>query len=198
MGKGKSPSDKELIKKIQDGNTEAFHQLHERYKKRVLNYIYKKFGGNYSFAEEVTQEAFIKIYENIEKYKPTGSVCGWIYTIAGNIGKNKLRKIDREGEISLQTQLASEDESFTLEDTIKDKEPGAGKKAADKGFSRIVHRCIGELDEKYKEVLILCGIQDLSYKEAAEITGCTTQTIGVRLMRAREKLKKLVEEQNEM
>ncbi len=194
MVEGNKPTDRELIKRAKDNDDNAFHQLHDRYKKRILNYIYRKFGRNYSFAEEVTQEAFVRIYENLDKYEPIGSVCGWIYTIAGNIAKNKLRKLSKESEISLQTQLSSDDESFTLEDTIQDKAPGAAQLTEDKGLSEKVHKCIGKLEEKYKDVIILCGIQGLSYKEAAEVLDCSTQVVGVRLLRAREKLKELLEE----
>jgi len=193
MEQGRSPSDRELIKRAKFNDTNAFHQLHDRYKKRILNYVYR-FLGNYALAEDVTQDTFMRIYENLDKYRPIGSVKGWIYTIASNLAKNKLRELSKGSEISLQAQLSDQDESFTLEDTLEDTAPGPDRIAENKGISRKVHVCIGKLAEKYREVIILCGIQGLSYKEAAEIIECSTHVVGVRLLRAREKLKELLED----
>jgi len=186
-------SDRELIERAKGNDSNAFCLLHDRYKKRILNYLYRFF-GNYSLAEEVAQEAFIRIYENLDKYQPIGTVRGWIYTIAANLAKNKLRDLSKKKEISLDMRLSAEDESFTLADIIKDKAPGPDKIVEDRGESLKVQESIAKMEEKYKQVIILCGIQGLSYDEAAEVIGCSIKVVGVRLMRARQKLKSMLKE----
>jgi RNA polymerase sigma-70 factor (ECF subfamily) len=188
--------DRELLKRAVENDTDAFNQLHRKYRRKVINYAYR-YIGNYAMAEETAQETFIKIYENLDKYKPTGTVRGWIYTIAVNTAKNKIRQLSKRHEISLHTPL-SYDGSFTLEDTIEDKMPLPDTVTQDRGMSQRLHKSIGKLKSKYKEIIILCGIQGLSYKEASEITGCSIKTVGIRLMRAREQLKKILKESEEI
>ena len=98
------PSDQELVRCAQGGDQQAMTALYERYRRKVLNYLYR-FTGNRATSEELTQETFLRIVQHIKSYRPTGSVGGWIYRIAGNLAMNTLRDRPRTREISLDEPM---------------------------------------------------------------------------------------------
>ena len=83
-------SDHDLIRQAQAGNQSAMSALYVRYRRKVLNYLYR-FTGNQDTAEELAQETFVRVVQNLHRYKPIGIVGGWIYRIAGNLALNALR-----------------------------------------------------------------------------------------------------------
>lgn len=188
---GDSFSDRELIERIKNKDTSAFEILHKRYRKAIMNFAYR-FTGNYETAEDATQDTFIKVYENAQSYKPTGSTKGWIYTIASNTAKNILRKTGQFQKISLDTPISyDKGKTIRLIDTFADEEKNPEKLIRQKELEEKVQEALKRLPEKYREVLVLCGIEGLSYDEAAEVLDTTPASIGVRLMRAREMMKEM-------
>lgn len=179
-------SDEELITKAQKGDKKAFEMLHERYRNRILNYIYR-LTGNYGVAEELTQETFFKIYCNLTNYK-SQNVGGWIYTIAHNITLNELKRKRHQITISLYEPIAEDGQEII--DTISSNLPSQAELFAQKEMEEKIQRALNNLPHKYREVVVLCAIQGLSYQEAAKILNCDSRTVGVRLFRARKLMRK--------
>jgi RNA polymerase sigma-70 factor (ECF subfamily) len=185
------PSDRYLVQKLQEGVRSAFKELYDRYQVPIFSYVYRLV-GNRSVAEEIVQEVFVRVYVNINSYRPTGKVSSWIYAIAGNCAKSELRK-RRLRPLSLNTPV-SDNGNVTFEDMV----PGTSGKPDDtlqnKELGEQVAKIFTLLPIQYKEIIILRDIQHLSYDEIAEILQCSVRAATVKLSRARKAFVKLFNE----
>lgn len=169
-------SDIEIINLCIGGNVEAFEQLVERYKKLVFNTAYRMM-GNREEAEDITQEAFIRIYNSLSRYNSQFKFSTWALKITSNLCLDNLRK--RKGE-SLPI-----DEQFN----ICDDKPTPEEQYIRKEKQRQVLEAVNKLPEKYKEFIILFHNRNLSYQEIMDITGESLTIVKNRLYRARQMLK---------
>jgi RNA polymerase sigma-70 factor (ECF subfamily) len=185
-------SDRYLVQKAREGDRPAFEELYHRYKKPIFSYVCRMIGDR-AVAEELTQEAFIRVYMNLANYRPTGKVSSWIYMIAGNLAKNELRNRDYRKALSLEATV-SEDEKLTLGNLLADDARGPDEIAQNKELKQCIEKVIHKLPLHHKEVLVLCDVQGLSYEEAAEVLDCSVGTIASRLSRAREAFVKIFKE----
>jgi len=187
------PSDEYLIQKAREEDRSAFEQLYNRYKKAIFAYIYRMIGDR-AVAEELTQEAFVKVYTNLARYRPTGKVSSWIYAIAGNLAKNELRNRGYRKAASIETIISS-DEKLKLKDLLADKSLKPDDIAQNKELKTQIEKTIQCLSVNHREVLVLCDVQGLSYEDAAEIIGCSVGTLASRLSRARQAFVKIFNEE---
>lgn len=183
--------DDQLVDKAKHGDRNALDALYHKYKRPILNYIYR-FVGNFHHAEELTQETFIRVYANIGRYEKTGKFSSWVYTIAGNLAKNFLRDTSYVEEVSIDESVNEEENKLTLLDIIKDEGKAPDEEMLRKEREKLIQQGINKLRPKHKEVIILCDIQGLPYEEVAKILRCPAQTVGSRLSRARENLAKIL------
>ena len=165
------------------GDKSAFDELYHKYKGRILNYLFRMVNDS-SLAEELTQETFIKVYLNIDQYRPFGSFSSWVYAIARNLAKNEFRRTDRRRTISMETPIAGH-EDLTLKDVIASKQMNAQDIISEAETTAQVEKILNTIPAKYREVIVLCVIQGESYATAAEIIGCSKSVIAIRLFRAR-------------
>ena len=180
-------SDEDLIKEYQDNNTpEAYDILVKRYKDPLMNFVYR-FVGDRDVCTDVVQDTMIKFYLNKDSYRSFAKFSTWIYTIAGNLAKNELKRRRRRIIFSIDN---SDDERSPQ---IEDKMFIAPDKAAD-GVMRneIIQKALLKVKPVYREVVILRDIQDLSYEEVSEITGLAIGTVKSRINRGRAQLQKLL------
>jgi len=178
-------SDELLAKQAKEGDVSAFEELFHRYKKPILNFIYRLI-GNRETAEEVTIEVFMNAYNNLDIYDPDKKFSTWLYTIARNLSKNALRDRKYFRDVSLEQEIGAEDEAVRLKDVIADKSIGPDEIVMDEELADEAQKIIDSMPLKYKEVITLCGIQGLTYEEAAKILGCSAASISVRLAEAKE------------
>jgi RNA polymerase sigma factor (sigma-70 family) len=169
-------SDIEIINQCIGGDVESFEHLVNRYKKLVFNTAYRMM-GNREEAEDVTQEAFIRIYNSLSRYNPEFKFSTWALKITTNLCLDYLRK--RKGE------TLPIDEQFN----ICDDEPNPEEQYVRKENQRMVLEAINKLPEKYKEFIILFHNRNLSYQEIMDITGESLTIVKNRLYRARQMLK---------
>ena len=113
------PSDKILTQKAKQGDRKSFEALYQKYKKRILNYIYRML-GNRATAEELTQETFVRAYINLSNYKERNTFSAWLYKIAGNLVKNELRSRGYRRGPSLDKPLLVDEGTIRLIDTVID------------------------------------------------------------------------------
>ncbi len=178
----KSPSDEELIRRFQEDDLYAYELLVDRYKDQLLNFAYR-FLGNYEEAEDVVQETFLRLYRKRHAYRQIAKFSTWIYTIAGNLAKTELRKRKRRKLISI-SDMGFNEKDFELEDFRADTERGTDRALMDK----YLQKAIEELPPRFRQVIVLRDIQELSYEEIGEIINAPLGTVKSRLNRARLKL----------
>ena len=180
-------SDEDLIKEYQDNNTpEAYDILVKRYKDPLMNFVYR-FVGDRDICTDVVQDTMIKFYLNKDSYRSFAKFSTWIYTIAGNLAKNELKRRRRRIIFSINN---NDDERSPQ---IEDKMFLAPDKAADGEMrNEIIQKALLKVKPVYREVVILRDIQDLSYEEISEITGLAIGTVKSRINRGRAQLQKLL------
>lgn len=176
--------DEILAKMAREGDANAFEHIFERYKKPILNLIYRLI-GNRETAEEVAQEAFMKAYNNLHVFDINKKFSTWLYTIARNLAKNSLRDKKYFRDVSLEKEVFEEDEVIRLKDVIADKAATPDKIAQDEELEREAQKVLDSLPLKYKEVIALCSVQGLTYEQAAAILGCSIASISIRMEEAK-------------
>lgn len=175
----------DIIIKVQRGNTEAFSSIVDLYKNRVFACAYK-FTNDYSEAQDLSQEIFIKIFNNISSFRFESSLSTWIYKIATNkcIDYKRKKKI----KISSFNEAYNKESSPDIKLSSKDRSPEEIVISDEK--QREVHKAIYDLPEIYKTVIIMYHFNELSYREISKILKVPEKTVETRLYRARQLLKK--------
>jgi len=188
--RSKRPTDEDLIEQFQNGDLYAFDLIVKRYKNQLLNFVYR-FLGNVEEAEDIVQETFLRVYRNRKAYQKVAKFSTWIYTIAGNLAKTELRKRKRRKFFSI-SDLGYDDKDYD----IADEEFNPEKTVDGNIKEEIIHKEIQALSPKFREVIILRDVQELSYEEISNIVDIPLGTVKSRVNRGRlklqEKLKHLV------
>jgi len=185
-------TDEELMLRVQGGVSDCYDVLVERYKVRLFNYLYR-LTGNRDEAEEIAQEAFVKAYIHADKYKTIARFSTWLYTIATNLVRNRIRSRSRAPQlISLWTRGfgdSDEERVLDIEDTTR-RTPDEAINDAE--LSSVINKAIAKIPEKYRESFVLREINELSYEEIAAVTGLKLGTVRSRINRARNYFRQLV------
>ena len=176
-------SDEILIERFQHGDLYAFDLIVKRYKNQLLNFIYR-FLGNQEEAEDLVQETFLRVYKNRRAYRKVAKFSTWIYTIAGNLAKTELRKRRRRKIFSI-TDLGYEEKDYEISDKAFSPEDQVNGLITEE----IVQKEIENLSPKFREVIILRDIQELSYEEISKIVRIPLGTVKSRVNRGRLKLR---------
>jgi len=179
-------NDTELINQILDGNMNAFTFLVNRYQKLVVH-ITGRLIQRQEELEDVCQEVFIKVYQNLGKYRNACKLSTWIATIAYNTGINYLRKFRKFEEVNPEDSVALRNltdfraENYEVTD-----------------LKRYIREQIELLPVQYRTVVTLFHLEEFSYQEIEQITGMPEGTVKSYLFRAkallREKLKQIVDD----
>ncbi|NQV29771.1 MAG: sigma-70 family RNA polymerase sigma factor [Candidatus Marinimicrobia bacterium] len=175
-------TDEQLIAEFQAGDDQGFVELVDRYKDRLINFVYR-FLHDMTDAEDMVQETFLKVYKNKQAYREIAKFSTWIYTIAGNLARSELRKKKRRKTYTM-SDLSFEDNVFTPVDPDKDTEGIVFNAYA----GEEIHKAINNLGEPFKTIIILRDIQELSYEDISTILDIPMGTVKSRVNRARLKL----------
>lgn len=180
-------TDEELIKEFQDNNTiEAYEILVSRFKDPLTNYVYR-FLGDRDICTDIVQDTMIKFYLHKDSYKSFAKFSTWIYTIAGNLARNELKRRKRRVIFSLNT----DDEEKKIQ--IEDKAFVSPERSTDSQIKgEIIQKALLKVKPVYREVVILRDIDGLSYEEIAEITDLSIGTVKSRINRGRKHLQELL------
>lgn len=175
--------DEEIAARVQKGETNAFGILVERYEARMLRYA-RKFLSQYEDIEDAVQDVFIKTYTNIQSFNTSMSFSPWLYRIAHNTFINVIKKKGREPLPFFDPDVILKYSTDTLvEPDIYSEE--------DRGM---IEQTLAKLSPKYREPIVLYYFEEKEYKDIAEILRIPISTVGVRIKRAREKVKELYKE----
>lgn len=177
-------TDEELVKLVQKGDKEQFAPLVQRYEKKLFRYG-KKFLSSRENIQDMVQDVFIKTYQSINSFDTTQRFSPWIYRIAHNTFVNALKKNIRDPlHIFDFDTLVSHP---VYEDTTK-------LEKDQKEMRIMIEKGLDKLSAGYKEIIILYYLEELSYQEIADVLRVPIGTVGVRLKRAKEALKKVYKE----
>lgn len=183
--------DLQLVRKAQAGDRASFRELYDKYKYIIFNYLYRTLCNDGPAAEELMQEVFLKAYENIRKFKPSGRFFSWLYTIARNLAVTEIRRRDVRKNVSLESPLGNE-EGLSLKDVIESKDFDANAIIENSEMRSRIEKIMAALPDNFRGVITLCVIQGLSYEEAAKILKTTRSGVAITLSRARKKFIELL------
>src|SRR5579884_3839660 len=173
--------DTQLVKASQQGDQDAFALLVQRHQRRVFN-ISLRMLQDYEEASEVTQEAFLAAWQGLSSFRGEARFSTWLYRIAYNCCLKQLEL--RKREKALQAAIQAE---HLLDHTDKDERASMVLEVHD--CQNLVREQLSMLPAKYRVVLVLRHLQEMTYEEMAEILTMPIGTIKTHLFRARNLLK---------
>jgi len=181
-----------LLAQLRAGDENAFELVVQRYGGRMLATA-RRFMNNECDAQDAVQEAFASAFRALDRFNGDAMLSTWLHRILVNAALMQLRSKRRRGEQPIETLVPSfdQDGEWVGEQVTW---TNAAETILERRDSReMVRRCIERLPEKYRSVLVLRDIEELDTDEAARSLSVTANTIKVRLHRARQALKTLIE-----
>lgn len=176
-------TDQDLVEEVLSGQRQAFSELVRRYQKSILR-LSMRFTKDLDMAQDVVQETFIKAYEKLGSFEGRSQFRSWLFQIAVNTAKNKLR--DRKHQIT-------EEEGLQLA-----VHPEAEASLIKSALSKEMGREVEKLPIKQRTALILRIYEDLSFKEIADIMECPYDTAKANYRHALLRLREVFEHQSEL
>lgn len=171
--------DTPLVNRFKKGEEKAFDELVNKYQKRIY-YLAYSLTNNHADALDLSQEAFIKAYKSIHKFRERSSFYTWLYRITVNICLNHLKKEAKIKEVSFdeRIELARVDWWSNPKKALENKE-----------LQEDLTRAIDSLPPRQKTVFTLRHLEGLSHKDIASILGCSIGNIKANLFQALQKLR---------
>lgn len=174
-------NDLEIIESTLNGNTDAFAVLVEKYKDKTFNIVFRMI-NDYHETEDIVQEAFVKAFKELKNFKIQYKFSTWLFAIALNIAKNRLKRKSLLKFLSLDRKKETQDDEIVWE--IADGKLTPEEELIKKEETKKINEFVYELPINYREVFILRNFEDMSYEEISKITGLPIGTVEVRLFRA--------------
>ncbi len=183
-------SDEDLMERFQAGYEEAFNQLVSRYTDRLHNFLYR-YTHNHQDCEDLVQETFLRVFRSRHSYERIAKFSTWMYTIALNLAKSLYKKKQRMTTVTIHKDPSDpEDRKMDLEDhSILQDDELHEQMCMDR-----LKEALMELNENFREVVILRDIKQLSYEKISDMTDTPMGTVKSRINRGRAELQELLEE----
>jgi len=184
-------TDEELVTAHLSGRPGAFQELFGRYRDRLVHFVIRK-TGDPDRAQDLVQEAFIRVTRHLHRFDTTKKFSTWVYTIASNLSKNELRNRSRSPLVLFQRLTSNWDEDhrpLQFEDSSTQPDDLFNKRY----IKKLVEDTVQELPEHHRLVFRLRELEGKSYEEIAEITGVNLGTVKSRLHRARNSFAQKIE-----
>jgi RNA polymerase sigma-70 factor (ECF subfamily) len=181
-------SDKKLVKRVQKGDKGAFDLLVLKYQHKIVNLV-MRYVRDPELAQDITQEAFIKAYRALPRFRGDSAFYTWMYRIAVNTAKNHLasqRRRPMDVELDLQ-----DPEQYDLHAKLKETDTPEGVTLSNE-LKKSVELAIAALPEDLRTAIILRELEGMSYEEIAQTMECPVGTVRSRIFRARDAISKKV------
>ena len=182
-------SDQELLKRFRAGDESAFDELVLRHQQRAFNIAYQLL-RDHEDATEVAQDAFVRAYRSLDSFHGECEFTTWLHRIVVNLAHNKYRWWKRRGKhanVSLDSPLETADDQMSRQMTAETDAPDTQAVKAE--FIELLSRKMNELPDKFREVIVLRNVENLSYEEIAAALHCSVGTVKSRIARGREALR---------
>ena len=185
---GEAQVDQLLVERVQKGDKAAFDLLIQKYQHRIVSLV-ARYVSDQAEAMDVAQEAFIKAYRALPKFRGDSAFYTWLYRIAVNTAKNYLaaqRRRPTDVELDLQ-----DPEQYGLHAMLKETDTPEAVTAS-KELQETLERAIESLPDDLRTAIILRELDGMSYEEIAQTMDCPVGTVRSRIFRARDAIGKKV------
>ncbi|MCM2254375.1 MAG: sigma-70 family RNA polymerase sigma factor [Vicinamibacteria bacterium] len=187
---GFPPTDEELVAAVQGGDSSAFDELVRRWERRIRGAVYRVVGSEEE-ARDVTQEAFLKAFRGLAGFKSEARFSSWLYQIALNLSRDKLRRRKLRNHASLDAM----EEDGHASPALVSRAPDAHAQFQRNDLARRVAAAVAALPDDQREVIVLKEYQDLTFVEIAEVLELPVSTVKTRLYRGLTLLRERLEQQ---
>jgi len=182
-----------VVRRCMDGDSGAWAELVRTHHKRVYGLCYR-FTGNPADAEDLTQDVFLKVYSNLASYDTgRGSLQVWITTMTRNLLVDNFRRTRNQRATSSLDENWESAEELKPVDRLVANGPSPHESAAQKELAKMVQEALARVSTELREAVILRDLQDLDYKEIAQVLGIPEGTVKSRISRGRAELARLLE-----
>lgn len=171
-------TDEVLARSVQQGDTESFGVLMERYEAKLKRYG-TKFLADRDDITDLVQDAFLRAYQNIQSFDTSMRFSPWMYRITHNEFVSAVRKRSRSKVISIDF------DALVSHPAYDDPAPAEREQ---REMRILIDRGLEKVSSKYREVLVLYYLEELSYREIADILQVPVSTVGIRLKRGKDAL----------
>jgi RNA polymerase sigma-70 factor (ECF subfamily) len=178
-------TDEALMEALQNGDDHALATLMHRWELGVKAFLLR-LGVPAADVEDVAQEAFVRLYQKRDRYRAGAAFKPWLLTVAGNLGRNRLRWRFRRREDSIEAMDEAQPGGFDPVDTSARPASDLAEKA---NLARDVRKAVNALPDNLRQAVLCVELEDLSYAEAGQVMGCSSKAVETRLYRARELLR---------
>ena len=183
------PTDFELVAEIQSGHEAGYDELMGRYKRPVLNFVYRML-GDAAEAEDVAQEVFVRAYQKLGNYRPETKFSTWLFTLARNAAIDRLRWRKRHPTEPLDAPTGPD--GIVAANHIRGKGDVVQEASAHEIGTHIA-AAVAELPEEQRTAFILSEYHGQSHAEVAAIMRCSVKSVETRLYRAKQFLRRRLE-----
>ncbi len=182
-----------LVRRCVAGDAVAWEEIVRQYNRRIYNICYR-FTNSASDAEDLTQEVFVKMYRTLNSWDPAkGAFSTWITTMTRNLLVDHFRrsKLDRMSD-SLDTAGAEDDDVQPLSEQLADAHLGPDDRLLGRERAEMVQAALQKLSPELRETVILRDLQDMDYKDIAQVLNVPEGTVKSRINRGRTELARLL------
>jgi RNA polymerase sigma-70 factor (ECF subfamily) len=182
-----------LVRRCVAGDQQAWQQLVATQHRRIYAICYR-FTGSATDAEDLTQDVFLKLYRNLESFDgQKGSLQTWITTLARNLLVDHFRRtrLDRASE-SLDASLTADDDGPSMADRLADPRPSQEHHIGGLELKVKIQQALAELSPELREAVVLRDLEDMDYKDIAQVLRIPEGTVKSRISRGRGELARLL------
>lgn len=183
----------ELVRRCVAGEASAWEEIVRLHNRRIYNLCYR-FTNSPDSAEDLTQEVFIRVYRTIATYNiEKGAFNTWLTTLTRNLLVDHFRR-GRQDRItdSIDATVTDDPDSVALSDRLRDPAPSPADHLASQETQSLVRRALARLSPDLREAVILRDLQDMDYKEIAQVLRVPEGTVKSRINRGRMELARLL------
>jgi len=183
-----------LVRRCVAGDSAAWQEIVQQYHRRIYNICYR-FSGSPDDASDLTQEVFIKIYRTLGTFDGSrAAFMTWVTTVTRNLLVDHFRKgkYDRVTE-SLEAAPGGQEDGLTLVEQLQDQTISPERRVQRLQVQKVVHEALQKLSPELREALILRDLQDMDYKEIAQVLKIPEGTVKSRINRGRTELARLLQ-----
>ena len=184
---GERDPDAALMLLVKQGDSDAFSQLVEKYKKPVMNLVYRMI-RDLAEAEDIAQNVFVQVYKSAERYQVSSKFSTWLFTIARNLCLNEIRRRTRHPADSMDASHPDQEDQ-PLQQYEDKKAVSAPDRLLQGELEAKIEQAVAELPENQRLAILMCRQDELSYEEIAQVLGCSLSATKSLIHRGRETLK---------
>ncbi|MED5372346.1 MAG: sigma-70 family RNA polymerase sigma factor [Myxococcota bacterium] len=184
--------DTAVVEAVLAGDSAAYRSLVERYQRRIYAMVTGMVRDKED-ARDLTQEAFIKAFKNLERFRKDSSFYTWLYRIAMNLAIDHLRKHGKRKHAEFDEQIATRDGEGAIDERHRSLDPS--KELQRKRLGDRIFNALDQLSPDHRQIVVLREVEGLSYKEIGEVLEIPEGTVMSRLFYARRKLQEMLQDE---